>query len=321
MLFTSTYTNAANTNWRWLFGDGQSANVTTGNTVTHTYAAAQTNITVSHWVDLGQGCRSDTIRQIIPVISANPVVSFTMDTDTLCVGTPIKISSGATGISAWNWDFGNGTGNNAPPFARTYAAAGSYTVTLIGRNALGCGSVPVSKPIVINPVPLVNAGPDLFINSGASIVLPATATPPGNYAYTWTPSAGLSAANILTPTATPAATTTYKIQVADNASNCFGEDEVTVNVITGIYIPTAFTPNRDGRNDAWEIPGLALYPDAVVTIYNRYGQRVYETKNYAGRPWKGDLKGTEQPIGTYIYLIRLNNAAKQVLKGVVTIIR
>lgn len=321
MQFVSSYTNTVNTSWYWNFGDGQSATITTGNTATHSYTSTFSNIQVKHLVNLGGGCISDTVTMIIPQVSPNPTASFVMDTDTLCTGTPIKITSSATGISLWNWNFGNGTGNNAPPFSRVFANAGNYTVTLVAKNAAGCGSLPVAQPIAIVASPLVNAGPDQFINTGGSVTLTASATPAGAYSYLWTPSAGLSSANILSPVASPVATTTYRLRVSDNTANCSGEDEVTVSVISGLYIPTAFTPNRDRLNDFWDIPGLALYPAALVMVYNRYGQKIFETTNYTGNPWQGSFNGKDQPVGTYVYLIKLNDEKKQVLKGVVTIIR
>lgn len=321
MQFVSSYTNTVNTSWYWNFGDAQSATITTGNTATHSYTSTLSNIQVKHLVNLGGGCISDTVTMIIPQVSPNPTASFVMDTDTLCTGTPIKITSSATGISLWNWNFGNGTGNNVPPFSRVFTNAGNYTVTLVAKNAAGCGSLPVAQPIAIVASPLVNAGPDQFINTGGSVTLTASATPAGAYSYLWTPSAGLSSGNILSPVAAPVATTTYRLRVSDNTANCSGEDEVMVSVISGLYIPTAFTPNRDRLNDFWDIPGLALYPAALVMVYNRYGQKIFETTNYTGNPWQGSFNGKDQPVGTYVYLIKLNDDKKQVLKGVVTIIR
>lgn len=321
MRFTSSYTNTTNTNWYWNFGDGQSTIITTGNTATHSYTSTLNNITVKHLVNLGGGCISDTATLTIPLVSPNPIASFSMDTDTLCAGTPIKFVSAATGIASWNWSFGNGTGNDVPPFSRVYTTPGTFNIQLVGRNAAGCGSAPVSQTLNIVATPQVNAGPDKIINPGSSVLIAATATPVGAYTYLWSPATNLSDANILAPTASPAVTTTYKLQVSDNVSNCFGEDEVTVQVISGLFIPSAFTPNRDGLNDFWDIPGMALYPDAVVRVYNRFGQKIFETKNYTANPWRGGFNGKDQPVGTYVYLIQLNDDKKQVRKGVVTIIR
>ena len=111
------------------------------------------------------------------------------------------------------------------------------------------------------------------------------------------------------------------IHAFDKVTNCIGTDEVIISPITGLYIPSAFTPNGDGKNDNWQIPGLALYPDAVVTVFNRAGQVIFNQKGYTTSPWDGSLKGTRQPIGVYVYVIRLNDTANRVLKGTVSIIR
>jgi gliding motility-associated-like protein len=69
-----------------------------------------------------------------------------------------------------------------------------------------------------------------------------------------------------------------------------------------------------------EIPGLALYPNAVVMVFDRRGQKVFETKNYTSNPWNGFYKGTMQP-DVYVYMIQLNDDKKQFFKGTVTLIR
>jgi gliding motility-associated-like protein len=59
----------------------------------------------------------------------------------------------------------------------------------------------------------------------------------------------------------------------------------------------------------------------VVTIFNRYGQKIYETKDYFNNPWDGTFKGTQQPNGSYVYFINLKDKRQQVFQGVVTVIR
>ena len=111
------------------------------------------------------------------------------------------------------------------------------------------------------------------------------------------------------------------ITAVDIDNKCMANDKVIVSVITGLYVPTAFTPNGDGKNDKWQIPGLAVHPDAVVTIYNRWGQIIYQAKDYYNNPWDGKSKVLAQPTGTFVYLIKLNDPNGQILKGTVTIIR
>jgi gliding motility-associated-like protein len=141
------------------------------------------------------------------------------------------------------------------------------------------------------------------------------------YNYLWTPSAGLNATNILRPTALPAVNTTYILQAEDVNTHCKATDAVEVKSVTEVYIPNAFTPNGDNRNDKWEIPSLAQYPGAVVTLFNRYGQKIFETTNYVNNMWDGTFKGAKQPNGSYVYFINLNDSRKQVFQGLITIIR
>ncbi len=319
--FTSTYTTNNNTTWHWNFGDGQIANNTTNNIATHSYINTLNNITVKHVVNLGQGCVSDTTTLIIPIINANPIAQFNIDDDTLCVNTPLQFTSNVIGNYTWNWDFGNGTGNNIPTFIKTYSNAGTYNVTLKLTDANGCGSNAANTQLIIKPNPIVNTGIDAFIQTGASITLNATVNPTGNYSYVWSPSTYLNNPTILTPIATPSVTTTYLLKAFDPITNCYGEDAIKINVVDKLYIPTAFTPNKDGVNDTWELLGLALYPDAVVTIYNRWGQKILDAKNYYLTPWDGTYKGKNVPTGAYIYVIQLNNAAKEVTKGTLMVVR
>jgi len=94
-----------------------------------------------------------------------------------------------------------------------------------------------------------------------------------------------------------------------------------ITPVSDIYIPSAFTPNNDGKNDKWAIPGLALYPEATVAVFNRWGEKVFETKQYINNPWTGAYKGLIQPNSVFVYIIQLNDDKKTILKGTVTIIR
>lgn len=307
--------------WYWNFGDNQTGNSSVSNSITHAYANAATGIVVKHWVSYAAGCASDTAFMNLPVIIANPVASFSIIGDTLCEKKPITLTSTVTGSHFWNWSLGATTTNATPPFTHQFATAGTYDIRLFLSNPEGCKSVPVSQSITINPIPAINAGPDKMINAGTSTGIDASIPNPGNYNFLWTPSIYLDAATILNPVSTPDNTTTYTIQAIDKVTNCIGTDEVIISPITGLYIPSAFTPNGDGKNDSWQIPGLALYPDAVVTVFNRSGQVIFNQKGYTTSPWDGTLKGAKQPMAVYVYMIRLNDAANRVLKGTVSIIR
>jgi gliding motility-associated-like protein len=323
LTFTSSVTPAASnpTTWYWDFGGGQSSTSNTSNIATHRFTAVSSNITVRHSATLTTGCNPDTIIYLIPVINNNPSASFTITADTPCAKKPVTFNSSATGVSRWKWDFGNGAGTNAPPFIRTYNNGGNYTVSLVIIDTNGCGSASVNNTITINPSPPINAGPDKVISLGTPVMLDASIANPGNYSFSWTPSLYLNSATVLNPTSLPDALITYTVTATDKITFCEAKDSVVVNPVSKLYIPTAFTPNNDGRNDAWRIPGMALYPDGVVSVYNRWGQKIFETKNYVNNPWKGSYGGEVQPNGVYVYIIQLAADKSQVIKGTVTLIR
>lgn len=88
--------------------------------------------------------------------------------------------------------------------------------------------------------------------------------------------------------------------------------------IAGIIIPNVFTPNGDGLNDSFKIPGLELYEANELTILNRWGGTVYDKKGYTN-----DWTATGLNEGTYFYLLKVKTATNkwEVYKGYVTILR
>jgi len=96
--------------------------------------------------------------------------------------------------------------------------------------------------------------------------------------------------------------------------------EVKVAVgLSVVNIANTFTPNGDGINDYWKIASIENYPDAVVQVFSRYGQKVYESKGY-GSPFEGNLNGKKLPAGVYYYIINLKTNCN-ILSGSLTIIR
>ncbi len=307
-------------NWYWDFGDGQSTNITTANTASHAYPNPAVNITIRHAVSSG-GCKSDTINHVIAAIHPNPVANFTIQRDTLCEKKPVSLSAAANpSITSWLWDFGNGTGTSTPPFTRIYAAAGTYTITLVVKTADGCGSSPLPETVNIAASPNIDAGPDLFIKPGTSKIIQASIANPSQHSFLWSPGSFLNSTSILRPSVTPGNSLTYKIMATNNLTHCIGYDSLSVKLISDIYVPGAFSPNGDWLNDTWGIPALEAYPDAVVTVYNRYGQMLFHSRGYT-KPWDGTYKGAKQPQGSYIYIIQTGDKKFNTLKGTVTIVR
>lgn len=115
--------------------------------------------------------------------------------------------------------------------------------------------------------------------------------------------------------ASPTSTTWFTLRATDPVQQCTALDSMQVVVLTQLYVPNSFTPNGDGNNDRWILPGIDLYPNAKVSIYNRWGQLIYATTQYGRSPWDGTKSGLLQPDGLYVYFIELNNPEKEILKG------
>ena len=135
--------------------------------------------------------------------------------------------------------------------------------------------------------------------------------------YQWTPTSFLDDATLLNPIASPPTTVTYTIQVT-SSKNCINTDQVLVTVFDKLYIPTAFTPNGDGKNDRWTIPNLDLADGTIVQVFDRSGLLVYTASTTAVN-WDGTYKGSPLPSGVYVYLIK--HADGFIQKGQLVLIR
>ncbi|MBE9668457.1 gliding motility-associated C-terminal domain-containing protein [Mucilaginibacter boryungensis] len=115
------------------------------------------------------------------------------------------------------------------------------------------------------------------------------------------------------------ATSYYVSQYTGNCESGRTEVKVILGGLSGISLPNTFSPNGDGINDSWNIPGIESYPNANIQLYTRSGQKVYESTGYS-TPFDGNFQGKSLPMGTYYYIINLNSGCG-LLSGSVTIIR
>jgi gliding motility-associated-like protein len=109
-----------------------------------------------------------------------------------------------------------------------------------------------------------------------------------------------------------------------NAVGCMDTDTIKVKVFEGpaIYVPNAFTPNKDSKNDVLKAIPIGLKEFKYFTIYNRYGQQVFTTTD-AAIGWDGSFKGTEQRTGTFVWFAEGIDYKGTILqqKGTVILIR
>ncbi|TDN38315.1 T9SS type B sorting domain-containing protein [Hymenobacter sp. UV11] len=258
-----------------------------------------------------------------------PTLAIAVQPDApVCIGSPLTFSiasvtnAGPTPAYQWQVNGNDVAGATTPVFTSTTLRAGQ-TVTLRLRTADACGQAVtlVSNGVVvrIQPPVAVNAGPDKEILAGSSVLLEGTAD--GTYPVTWTPALGLTfpGNNQLQPLVAPLVTTTYTLSAG--VGGCASSSQVTVTVRPAIRIPNAFTPNGDGRDDTWQIEFIEQYPDNTVSVFNRWGNKIFSAENYSrANEWRGDINGQPAPVGTYYYVVVTKGPLGRSYAGSITIL-
>ncbi|MFC4262046.1 T9SS type B sorting domain-containing protein [Ferruginibacter yonginensis] len=297
-------------NYNWVGPNGFTATIANPSIINTTLnSSGKYYVTVTDNVTGCQNIDSTTV-----VVNPSPIVSVTPTTTTLCESVSQLLN--ATGANNYEWSPPNGLSNsniNNPTASPT--ATTNYQV--IGKNSFGCADTAFATINVIK-LPLVNAGADRFIVANNPIQLDANIN--GTYnSFQWSPPTFISDVLVLNPIVNPPADDRYILSVT-SLNNCgVVNDTVYVKIYQGIFIPNSFTPNADGKNDVWNIPALAAYPDHTLMVYNRYGQTVFQrSKSLIG--WNGLFKGEPLPTGAYTYIIDLKNGTP-VLKGTVLLLR
>ncbi len=97
--------------------------------------------------------------------------------------------------------------------------------------------------------------------------------------------------------------------------NCEGSDTLKIKVYKGprLYVPSAFTPNADGRNDLLRVISVGMKTTKYFTVYNRYGQAIFTTADFR-KGWDGRYKGQAQPAGGYVWIAEAVDYKNNVVK-------
>jgi gliding motility-associated-like protein len=121
---------------------------------------------------------------------------------------------------------------------------------------------------------------------------------------------------------------TYQILLMDN-SGCIDSFLITLDAILPIVppppkdtikVPTGFSPNADGTNDTWEIPGIDAFPNAQIEVYNIWGGLVFKSVGVY-IPWNGQRNGQDLPAANYYFILDLKTEGQEPIKGSITLLR
>lgn len=328
-----TITNDAPVTMTWSFGDGGTATGTVGdpNTENPSY-----NYTIpglfrpSLTLNTTHGC-SETYTDTVHVYQTpHPLITAP---GTLCVNTPLQFQGSLTtpvnsvDTVNWTWNFDNGTTSAEENPLISYSKAGTYRVSLRTFVTFGCSDT-ISQPVTINPLPSIKGPSEITTPVGIPVAIPFTYSS-NVTTWSWSPPADLSCFDCPNPAASSTFKTLYVVQVTD-INNCVSSDSIVVRTICdaeNYFIPNTFSPNNDGVNDVFYPRGKGLYNIQSMQIFNRWGQKVFERKDFpantASNGWDGTINGRPAPSDAYVYIIEVvcNNAQVVALKGDITLIR
>lgn len=232
-------------------------------------------------------------------VAPYPVAMAGPDT-TICPGTRVQLRSIVTG-SSFNWTPSHSLID--PSVASPVAGpTRSTTYVLHVTDTMGCPKPATDTVLVqVSPPIAAQAGRDTAVLVNQPLQLQAS----GGSQYSWYPEYGLSNPSIHNPIATLDASIDsirYRVRISD-AAGCYAFDDMLVRVYkTGpdIFVPTAFTPNGDGKNDVLRpfAPGITQL--SYFRVYNRWGQLIFTTTEL-GKGWDGVFNGVAQAANTYIF--------------------
>ena len=253
--FTATIVNVPSLIWD--FSDGVTVPATSP-TISHTYTTPGAYVPKLILSD-GLGCLNSS--EGLDTIKVDGILPGFLSTP-LCVYTPIEFTDTSFSFFSpiasryWSFNNGQGTSTSANPTYQ-FSAPGAYPVTLIVTNANGCKDTLV-KNVVINPLPVVTAGPDTTICPGDVAALTAN----GAVAYAWEPLSDVTCPTCQATSTSPTSPSTFTVTGTD-INGCVNRDSVMVNIQ---YITTSFVD-----------PGGEICEDSLIQL-RAWGAQTYEWK-------------------------------------------
>ena len=257
---------------------------------------------------------SCTISETYYVGTANPILIDLLMKDISCYGYndgEIKVNAiGGTPPFTYFWTF---DGNNFTGSSASNLSEGEYSITVSDSQGCKIDTVAViTQPEKID-YSYFTIDPSCIGNDDGYIEITVVGGHPP-YLYQW----GEQTASIEYISGLMQGSYTFTITDSNGCMQATEAITLTDTDVDCISIPNAFTPNNDGVNDTWIIENIEIFPWALIQVFNRWGQIVFEGHG-SGDPWDGTWNGNIVPTGSYIYTVDLFNGTKYC--GIVTVVQ
>ncbi len=268
------------------------------------------------------GCKN---KSTVTTVIVNPLPAVTLspaNTVTLCDGGTLTLNASALSGAQYTWFDGTSQLSSGAANTLNVTHSGSYSVS-IKNTVTGCMKSSVPTQVTIIPPPVIFAGNDTVLATGQPYRLHVSEISSlGIDHYEWTPSTGLDNPFSNSPVAILWDEQEYIVKGV-HPSGCVATDKVLIKVYPGpaIYVPSAFSPNGDSKNDLLKCIAVGLKSFKYFKIFNRFGQTIFYTTN-PSTGWDGTWSGRKLDVGTYVYIAEgVDYKGKPIIaKGTVTIL-
>jgi gliding motility-associated-like protein len=256
---------------------------------------------------------------------AKPFNLSTQNLFTVCEGKAVNLL--VSGASTYKW-INNTSGLSNTSTSNPVATPSQNVVyTVVGTDADKCFTDTANVSVNILPLPTVNAGPDVEVLVGAPYQLQTTYSN-DVISWKWNPARNLSCSDCPDPKITPTVPGDVTLTVT-SSNGCQSTDTIAIKLLCSesrIYIPNAFTPDNNGKNDRFLIKGYGIKNVKYLRIYNRWGNLVFERTNFLlddiNAAWDGKLNGKPVDTGTYVYVTEMScNEQSFIKRGTVNVIQ
>ena len=297
---TSTITASGGRKYLWSNGS-----TTSSITVTPESTTTYTVVTSNGY------CSTDT--SVTITINKKPVAIITGGHQ-VCSGTNITLT--ASGGQDYEWFPSTGLSSTT---GSTVTATPNVPITYTVIALSGKCSDTATSTLTVLPAPSATVCCNDTIQMGDTVSLSAAII--GANGFNWTPDTYLSCDTCPNTKAFPKFTTTYAV-VMNDTDGCQKIDSVVIFVegCGNIWIPNAFSPNGDGRNDVFAPKGACMV-SYTMYIFDRWGNKLYYTNN--SQPWNGKVNSEIAQEDTYVYMITTYDGLKKTRTfwGRVTIVK
>lgn len=259
------------------------------------------------------GCVTDA-KPVVVTINSQPVITVS-GASLVCKGEAVTLTASSPGNTITWQNMSGGNSVIVYPQATT-------TYTAVATNAAGCVAT-ASVQVQVRDF-------DVTLTANANPIMPGTTltlTTGANSAYSvigWKPASVFQAQTALSQSFIIKDSSQTFTVIGRSIDGCLDTTSLTVALEPSdkdFYIPNAFTPNNDGKNDVFKVYGSSI-KSVELRVFNQWGELVYETKD-KDKGWDGIFKGKQQPVGVYPFGVKVTFIDNTVItkRGTVNLIR